>query len=39
LIAKTRAAVKQFQDRGENLLQYKQIAAEVQRASKLTYLN
>lgn len=39
LIAKTRAAVKQFQESGENLLNYRQIAAAVQRASKLTYLN
>ncbi len=39
LIAKTRLAVKSFQAKGENLLQYKQIAANVQRASKLTYLN
>lgn len=39
LIAKARVAVQSFISRGENLLQYKQIAAEVQRASKLTYLN
>jgi ATP-dependent DNA helicase RecG len=39
LITKTRAGVKSFLDRGENLVQYKQIAASVQRASKLTYLN
>lgn len=39
LIAKTRNAVKSFQDKGENLLEYKQIATAVQRASKLTYLN
>jgi len=39
LIVKARSAVKSFQRRGEDLIQYKQIAAEVQRASKLTYLN
>ena len=39
LIAKARVAVQSFITRGEDLLQYKQIAAEVQRASKLTYLN
>lgn len=39
LIMKARAGVKSFLDKGENLLQYNQIAAEVQRASKLTYLN
>lgn len=39
LIAKTRSAVKAFAQRGENLVNYKQIAAKVQRASKLTYLN
>lgn len=39
LIAKTRMAVKAFRASDENLLKYKQIAAKVQRASKLTYLN
>lgn len=39
LIAKARTAVRQFIDMKENLLQYKQIAAAVKRASKLTYLN
>lgn len=39
LIAKARQAVNSFIDKGENLLQYKQIAALTQRASKLTYLN
>lgn len=39
LIAKTRDAVKSFQESGENLIKYSQIAAKVQQASKLTYLN
>jgi len=39
LTAKTRMAVKEFKQHSEKLLKYKQIAAKVQRASKLTYLN
>lgn len=39
LIAKARMGVKMFIESGEDLLKYKQIAASVQRASKLTYLN
>lgn len=39
LITKTRQAVQSFMTSGEDLLQYKQIAALTQRASKLTYLN
>jgi ATP-dependent DNA helicase RecG len=39
LIALARTAVKEFKDRKENLLNYKQIAAKIQRATKLTYLN
>jgi ATP-dependent DNA helicase RecG len=39
LISQVRAAVKQFNERGEKLVEYKQIFAKVQKASKLTYLN
>jgi len=39
LIAKTRQAVNDFINSGENLLKYKQIAAAVKQASKLTHLN
>jgi ATP-dependent DNA helicase RecG len=39
LIAQVREAVKAFITQSESLLQYPQIAAKVQRASKLTYLN
>lgn len=39
LIAKTRSAVQELRDKGENLLKYKQIAARIKRAESLTYLN
>jgi ATP-dependent DNA helicase RecG len=39
LIAKTRAAVQELREKGENLLKYKQIAARIVRAESLTYLN
>lgn len=39
LIAEVRSAVNDFIAEGSDLLKYKQIAAKVQRASKLTYLN
>lgn len=39
LIAKTRLAVQELRKKGENLLEYKQIAARIARAESLTYLN
>ena len=39
LIAKTRLAVQELREKGENLLEYKQIAARIVRAESLTYLN
>lgn len=39
LIAKTRSAVQELRQKGENLLEYKEIAARIVRAESLTYLN
>jgi ATP-dependent DNA helicase RecG len=39
LIAEARSAVKAFKDKNEDLLEYKQVAARVNHALKLTYLN
>jgi len=39
LIVRARTIVSQFMEKEENLLKYKQIADQVRRASKLTYLN
>jgi ATP-dependent DNA helicase RecG len=39
LISKTRLAVQELREKGENLLKYKQISTRIARAESLTYLN